>query len=442
MTTLYIGNSFNEALVGDLSQLDPLDRRIGGNLSCRLVWSMEPGDLLVSPQPISDEFLAYASRLKGVPVTAADVVVPPPGRFGDDVLTADRLRGARFVDELRAMVAGRGLDCIVPYCYDQIIASLSRDVGIGSHDASVAFCAAGGAELLNRKSVFRALSGGAGVPIAEGLVTRSVSDATDFVVSFIEAGRSVIVKQDAHESGHGNEILTPSADTVQLGAAALTVVADRHAVERRLAEQWPRFSSNGRDPVVVEHYLRDSISLGCEVNLTGGSPVMRHTAEMRMAPIFDGLLIPPSSISKECDAEFSRYALELAGVVHAMGYRGLINIDGLAADDGKTVVLNEFNGRLGGSTHLHWIGRTLLGDDYLRRRHLISNNHLKVDSFTSAVAALERAGLAFDPERGEGVILTCDHTAQSGAVEYCAVGIDVATADDYERRLHLLPTSR
>ncbi|MEV1081960.1 peptide ligase PGM1-related protein [Streptomyces sp. NPDC050211] len=442
MTTLYVGNSFNETLVGDLSEFDPLERRIGGNLSCRLVWLMEPRDLLVSPQPISDEFLAYASRLKGVPVTSADVVVPPPGGFGEDVLTADRLRGARFVDELRAAVAGRGLDRIVPYCYDQIIASLARDVGIGSHDASVAFCEAGGADLLNRKTVFRALCGGAGVPVAEGLVTRSVSDATDFVASFIEAGRSVIVKQDAHQGGHGNEILTPSADTAQLGAAVLTVVADRHAVEKRLGEQWPRFSSNGRDPVVIEHYLRDAISLGCEVDVAGESAVMRHTAEMRMTPVFDGLLIPPGSISDECDAEFSRYALELAGVVHAMGYRGFINIDGLAADDGKTVVLNEFNGRLGGSTHLHWIGRALFGDDYLRRRHLVSNNDLKVDSFPAAVAALERAGLAFDPERGEGVILTCDHTVQSGAVEYCAVGADAATADDYERRLHLLPTSR
>ncbi|WP_062205657.1 peptide ligase PGM1-related protein [Streptomyces sp. NBRC 109706] len=442
MATLYVGNSFNETLVGDLSQFDPLERRIGGNLSCRLVWLMEPGDLLVSPQPISDAFLAYASRLRGVPVTSADIIVPPPGDFGEDVLTADRLRRARFTDELRVAVASRGLDHIVPYCYDQIIASLARDLGIGSHDASVAFCEAGGADLLNRKTVFRALCGGAGVPVAEGLVTRSVGEATDFVASFVDAGRSVIVKQDAHQGGHGNEILTPSADTVQLGAAVLTVVADRQAAEKRLVEQWPRFSSNGRDPVVIEHYLQDAISLGCEVDLAGEGAVMRHTAEMRMTPVFDGLLIPPSSISAECDAEFSRYALELAGVVHAMGYRGLINIDGVAADDRRTVVLNEFNGRLGGSTHLHRIGRTLLGDDYLRRRHLISNNDLKVDSFPGAVAALERAGLAFDPERGEGVILTCDHTAQSGALEYCAVGADAATVGDQERRLHLLPMSR
>ncbi|TDD07754.1 ATP-grasp domain-containing protein [Nonomuraea deserti] len=442
MTTLYVGNSYNETLVGDLSQFDPEERRIGGNLSCRLVWLMDPGDLLVSPQPISDEFLGYASRLKGVPITSADVVIPPPGGFGEDVLTADRLREGRFVDELRAMIAGRGLDRIVPYCYDQIIASLARDVGIGSHDASAAFCEAGGVDLINRKSVFRALCGGAGVPVADGLVTRSVSEATDFVTSFIEAGQSVIVKQDAHQGGHGNEILTPSADTVQLGAAVLTVVADRHAVEERLGEQWPRFSSNSRDPVVIEHYLENAISLGCEVSLAGESAVMRHTVEMRMTPVFDGFLIPPSLISEECNAEFSRYSLELANVVHAMGYRGYINIDGLAADDGKVVVLNEFNGRLGASTHLHWIGRALIGDDYLRRRYLISNNDLKVDSFSSAAEALERAGLAFDPERGEGVILTCDHTAQSGAVEYCAVGTDVATAADYERRLHLLSTSR
>jgi len=438
MPTLYVGNSFNETLVGDLSHFDPLERKIGGNLSCRLVWLMEPGDLLVSPQPISEDFLGYASGLKGVPITSADVLVPQPGGYGEDVLTADRLRAGPFLDLLRAAVADRGYDAIVPYCYDQTITALAREVGIGSHDSGVAFCEAGGADLLNRKTVFRALCGGARIPVADGLVTRSVGEATDFVTSFVEAGRSVIVKQDVHQGGHGNEILSPSKDVAQLGAAVLTFVADRQAVEERLGEMWPLFSSNGRDPVVIEHYLEDAISLGCEVSLAGGFPVLRHTAEMRMTPVFDGLLIPPSSISQACDAEFSRYALELAAVVYVMGYRGLMNIDGVVARRGKTVVLNEFNGRLGGSTHLDWIGRTLFGDDYLRRRQLISNNDLKVDSFSSAVSELERAGLAFDPDRGEGVILTCDHTSQSGAVEYCVAAADVETADDYERRLRSL----
>lgn len=438
MATLYVGNAFNETLVGDLTQFDHHERRIGGNLACRLVWMMEPGDVLVSPQRISDEFLGYASRLKAVPVTSADVVVPPPGAFGGDVLTADRLRDDRFLDALRAMSAGRGFDRVVPYCHDQTVASLAKAVGISSHDASAAFCEAGGIDLLNRKAVFRALCEGAGIPVPDGLVTRSVDDAVDFVSSFIDTGRSVIVKLDAHQGGHGNEILSPSEDIVQLGAAVLTCVPDRQAVVERLGAMWPYFSSNGRDPVVIEHYLEDATSLGCEVDLAGGSAVVRHTAEMRMTPVFDGLLIPPCSISENCDSEFSRYALELAGVVRAMGYRGLMNIDGLAVDDGKAVVLNEFNGRLGGSTHLHWIGRNFFGDDYLQRRQFISNNDLKVHSFSGVAQALEEAGLEFDPECGEGVILTCDHTAQSGAVEYCVVGADVDTAVDYERRLRSL----
>ena len=77
-----------------------------------------------------------------------------------------------------------------------------------------------------------------------------------------------------------------------------------------------------------------------------------------MTPIFGGIVLPPVSVSDETDAAFALSALALSEVVGRMGYRGLINIDGLAARAGGSVVLNEYNGRLGGSTHLHWIGDT------------------------------------------------------------------------------------
>jgi hypothetical protein len=438
VSTLYVGNAYNETLVGGLGQFDPVERRIGGNLACRLVWLLDPGDVLVCPQPIAGEYLDYVSRLTGVPITPDAIVVPPPGEFGHDVLTADRLRDTGFLDRLRALSLSWGFDRVVPYCYDQTIASIARHAGIGADDPSVAFCEAGGVELLNRKAVFRALCAGARVPIPAGLVTRSVSDAVDFTASYVESGRSVIVKQDAHQGGFGNEILAHIPEVAQLGAASLAVVTDRRAVEERLRAIWPRVSSHGRDPVVLEHYLENAVALGCEVSVTDAGVTMRHTAEMRMTPVFDGLLIPPGSISERCDAEFSRQALALADVVRAMGYRGLINVDGLAAGNGEIVVLNEFNGRLGGSTHLHWIGRRFIGDDYLRRRFLLSNNDLQVASLSSLLEALTRAKLAFDPALGEGVLVTCDHTAQSRAVEFCVVAEDVKTADAYVQRLREL----
>jgi hypothetical protein len=433
VSTLYIGNSYNDALVGDLRQFDHDERQVGGNLSCRLVWLMAPGDLLLSPQYISAEFLDYASRIKDAPITKADVIVPPPGSFGEDVLTADRLSGA-FMDELKALCVAREVTRIVPYCYDRAVAALARELGIGTHEPGFAYCEAGGADLLNRKSVFRALCAGSNIPIPDGIVTRYEADVVDYVWRLIESGAAAIVKQDVHQGGHGNEILAPSDDIPQLGATDFTVVRDKRAVAERVKRMWPRYSSADRDPVVVERYLQDVVSLGCEVDVTRPA-MMRHTLEMRMTPIFDGIVLPPVSVPPESDAAFARYALELSAVVHRMGYRGLINIDGLAARGDGSVVLNEFNGRLGGSTHLHWIGENLVGKDYLRRRQLVSNNDWKVPSFSSAVDSLAREGIGFEPSKAEGVILTCDHTAQSGAVEYCVVAPDAESAFDYERRM-------
>jgi hypothetical protein len=438
VSTLYIGNSFNEALVGDLRQFDNAERQIGGNLSCRLVWLMERGDIVLSPQRISDEFLAYASGIKDASITAADVIVPPPGRFGEDVLTADRLPRGAFIDDLRALCVARDVDRLVPYCYDQTVAALARDLGIGLQEPDFGYCEAGGVELLNRKSVFRALCAGSGIPIPEGIVTRHEEDAADYIWGLIQVGASVIVKQDVHQGGHGNGILAPSTDVPQVGAAEFAVVQDKRAVDEWLKRQWSRFSSGSRDPVVVERYVEDVISLGCEVDVAAPLPALRHTVEMRMTPIFDGIVLPPVSVSHETDTTFARYALELSAVVHRMGYRRLINIDGLAARSGGSVVLNEFNGRLGGSTHLHWIGHNFVGADYVRERQFASNNDWKVPSFSAAVDMLARERIGFESATAEGIILTCDHTAQSGAVEYCVVAPDADAAFHYERRLKSL----
>lgn len=434
MSTLIIGNSFNDYLVGDLARFDPVERRIGGNISLRLAWLAGPGDVVVLPQEADRAFVEYMMRLKGIPADSVSILVPPPGPFGTDVLTSDRITDPAFRERLAGEVSGRGVDRVLPYVFDSTVAALCRALGLESRCPGFAFLAEGGSDLLNSKGIFRTLSVGVGAPVADGVVTDSPRQAAAFVRERLAAGDSVIVKQDFHQGGHGNEIITGDPRTRQIGAIGMTVVADPDEIPGVLDERWPAYTNDGTRKVVLEQYLHDSVPIGAEVDIDDDAITVRHTGEMRMTPVFDGVVLPGLTMTTEQTDRFRSAVVALCRAVRAIGYRGLINVDGIVDPAGR-VLLTEYNGRLGGTTHLHWLGLSTVGPDYADRSVFVSNNDWKVPSFTTALERLESAGLVYTRARGSGVVITCDHTAQSGAVEYCVIGTDHASADATEKAL-------
>lgn len=434
MSTLLIGNSFNDQLVADLVRFDPVERRVGGNISLRLAWLAEPGDVMVLPQAPDPRFLEYLSGFKGIARDSVSVLVPPRGRFGYDVLTRERLMDSEFQERLAEHVNALGVRSVLPYTFDRTIARLCRRLGLHEPMPGFAFLEQGGGDLLNSKSVFRAMAAGVGVPIPAGVVTVVRAEAEEFVRTMFDLGRSVIVKQDFHQGGHGNEILAPVRGVAQIGATVLTVLADSGGIATHLDRRWPVYSNDGRGKVVLEHYVPDSTPIGAEVHIGADDVDVHHIGEMRMTPVFDGVVLPGATITAAQREEFDAAVRTLCGAVRTLGYRGLINIDGIIDGDGQ-ILFNEFNGRLGGTTHLHWLGEAAVGAGYTERRVFVSNNDWQVPSFAEALAQIETAGLAYDRDRATGVVITCDHTRQSGAVEYCVIAPDLAVADEIEAEL-------
>ncbi|MGE7391080.1 peptide ligase PGM1-related protein [Streptomyces sp. NPDC004126] len=432
MTRLLIGNTYNEHIVGDLDAFDARDRRAAGNIALRMAWLLEAGDVLVLPQAPDPGFIEYVLALKGLARDTVAIVVPLPGRYGNDVLTGERLLDHRFVDHLRSL--GSELTQILPYSFDSTVARLARELGLEAGTPAFGFLEAGGTDLLNSKSVFRAIAAGVGVPMAEGFTTMSRAGAEEFVGRILGRGDAVIVKQDVHTGGFGNDILAPCEGVEPVGAPRTVVLTSPEAIAVHLDGHWPEYTSGDRNPVVIEHYIPGSIALGAEVSVTDDAIHVHHVGEMRMAPIFDGIAIPGVVATRRQQGEYVDAMVALCEPIQGMGYRGFINIDGLLTPDGE-VLLSEFNGRLGGTTHLHWIGQNFLGPHYADNRLLVTRNHWRVPSSQAAVERLAASGLAFDPGTGLGVIVTADHVSQCGAVEYCAVAEDVETASAMEHRL-------
>ncbi|ABD11439.1 hypothetical protein ThrDRAFT_04486 [Frankia casuarinae] len=438
MSTLLIGNSYNDSLVADLASFREADRQVAGNISLRMIWLAEPGDILVLPQPPRPEFVRYALTLRGLDVDSVLIMVPPAGRLGSDVLTGDRLLDGGFLAELRALVTKRNVDHACPYVFDATTAHLIRELGLHRSMPGFGFYEAGGADLVNSKSVFRAMAGGLGLPVTTGIVATSRAKAQEFAADLVAANRCVIVKQDFHAGGYGNEIISPRPDVQPLGAPSLRVLDSQDAVRRHFDSAWSRYSVDGRHKVIVEDYVPDSMPLGAEVRITAEGSRLHHIGEMRMAPVFDGVVIPGAVLSEKNRAEFNDIVLRVCDSIRALGYVGLANIDGILTPDGD-LLLTEMNGRLGGTTHLHWIADALVGHDYQTECVLMTRNHWHVSSFDDAVARLRTSGLLFEPDARAGVLIGCEHIQQSGVVEYCIVAKDVDAAEEIETSLLRLP---
>jgi hypothetical protein len=139
-------------------------------------------------------------------------------------------------------------------------------------------------------------------------------------------------------------------------------------------------------------------------------------------------VVPSPSAGLPAFASFLGHAVRLGEVVRAVGYRGHMSVDGIALADGA-VLVNEFNGRIGGSTHIHLIGERVLGSGYLDRRVLVARSRCGWPSTADALAAISAAGLAYDRDHGTGAIVSGDDG------QCLLVGETTAGALELERRL-------
>ncbi|GLZ38100.1 peptide ligase PGM1-related protein [Actinokineospora sp. NBRC 105648] len=431
MPRLLIGNWSNEP---ELANMSDGGRRHVGSQGQRMVWSAQPGEVVVLPFEPAPGFLAYATEHLGFRPEDIEVLVPPAGKL-PDVLTRDRLADESFLEVVRHAVAARGVDRVEAFYLDDYVNQLIRRLDLTAD--GFAFAEQGGNELLNSKVVFRAVASGIGLPLPAGVVTDSPEDATAFLWHLLSRGRSAIVKQDVHVAGLGNEIITPTADVEALGALHSTVCADRTALEARVGERWSWYTDGLRRRVVIEEYLPDSVSLWGETAITDdGVEILGH-GQVRLKPVLDGVVIPvpPAVAGAAAFPGFLADLRALAEAMRAMGYRGLSNIDAMLTADGR-VLFNEFNARHGGSTHLFRIGERVVGGDWFADRCLIERRECAFPAFPDALRELRDRGLAYDPGTRTGVLVPVCGTRPDGTGgEACVVGADHAAAEAIERAL-------
>jgi hypothetical protein len=405
----------------------------------RLLWTLAGGDIAVVPGPVKKDFLSYMCDILGLRPDSISVL----SLTDYESMSWYPGHNPSLVADLLARVKRPRPDNdwqVTCYIRDRDIVGWERVLGVS--DASSDVFAQNMAELMNTKSVFRALAGSAGFQIADGRVVTCGDELYDAVTELLAVTGAVIVKQDQNSGGDGNVFVTLDPGIRGDGARWSVQVAGLEGAVIKNALTEVGLGDKPDPPAgcapakyIVEVFHPHSLSFYVELDVPReGPPRVCNYGDLRMTPLWSGFEIPARLLTEGQRSQLCTQAQLLAGLAQSLGYAGPLDCDAIVTPEGR-LILNEFNGRAGGATHMDALCRRLLGVDYLDKVVLLTRNSVPSPEFHKLMPLLHDDSLHFQRQRGAGIIITQDNTLETGTIEYIAIGRTRDEAAAYEQRL-------
>ncbi|MGW7312046.1 preATP grasp domain-containing protein [Streptomyces sp. NPDC054865] len=382
----------------------------------RKVWLLRPGDVFVTPVPLSREFLRYAYDLTGVPPESVAVIeVPPAGA----VPLARAVREAGLIEHVRALAGDRGA-ALLPTALDASAVEFARDVGLGVHPyptVEAAEAALRMTMLLNTKTGFRETAGRLGMRLPAGRMCRR-PEAEGVARELLRDHEGVVVKPDRSAGGHGMRFV--SRDDL-MGGASLELA-----------------SVGGPDGLwVVEECLDVAESVSVQLEVTPSGPRALFSGAMRTVQgSFTGYVSPLPPSCAHVAGELEEWGTALGRHLADHGYAGPFGLDALVATDGIAYA-SESNIRRTATTTPHsMITRLTGGSAGPHPAWSVSKGWTRSPmDFEGALARLRASGLAFDPDRGEGVVLYADAPPDGRSWRYAVIDRSAGDVEEQETAL-------
>lgn len=388
----------------------------------RLLWLMQPGDVIVLPEQPPSPVLDHMREVLGWAPAADDVVVPPDSGL-DGLIWSDAVLNSRAVRErLNARLSADEEWHLVAYFLDRASVRLAGSVGI-TEITNRDYLLQGGAEALNSKVAFREIAAALGTPIPPGEVVVDGQELAAAVHRLIDTTGHVIVKQDVNLGGCGNTVVTRTPQQHFEGSRQTIRVFAPGDVDAACARLWEEIDVGINRRAVVEEYHAASEVLYSEVHISDPlrTPELLDYGRMRMEPVFVGFEVPSPSLDSDDAARMALHSVELSRACAARGFTGYLNIDSIITEDGR-LLFSEINGRMGACTHIDVVCRQLLGSGYMKRHRLLSRNRIPVPDLSRTLDDLAARGLLFDREARSGVIILAAGSGEHAELEYLAIG--------------------
>ncbi|AKN70378.1 hypothetical protein QR97_11505 [Streptomyces sp. PBH53] len=374
----------------------------------RHAWFAERGDIIVSPVAVDAEFLRYLGGTMGFDPGTVTVL------SRERLVTDELLLSEDLLADLGALTGGSPGWRLMPCFWTQGVAELAARLGI-EPQAGLGFAAQRGADLLNRKTHFRQLAAGAGLPLPEGSVARTPRELAQAIERHLPRTGTVIVKQDDGAGGLGNLTLTRGEPTPLPGSRETLKAGEDLAAQAD--EVWAALADELSHGLVVESYHASAYQFYLEYVIgDDGVPRFLDSGEIRLRPDSDpestelvwvGLDLP-AALPPALTAEAMHQSLRLAELTARIGYRGHLNIDAIATASGD-LVFNEINARWGGGLVAHDICERLIGRGYADHHAVATLRDVPPAPLDDVLRVLDEEQLRFSRDTREGVlVLACD----------------------------------
>jgi Pre ATP-grasp domain/PGM1 C-terminal domain len=412
----------------DVTGSDWLTRSVRRN-----AWFADEGDVLVAPQAIPERLLRFAAEILGFDPASISVLV------ADGLVTDEALLSVGIVEALRSRV-GDGTGWTISACFSTAGVSELAAVLCLRDYTGLPFAAQSGCALLNRKTHFRQLLAGAHVPLASGSVADTPAALGRAIERHLSETGTVIVKRDDGAGGMGNLTITAGKPAPLAGSRETRPVgAD---LRRTATEVWEELTSGSSEPLVVESYHLATQRFYMEYLVDEhGFARFSHSGTLRSRPDPDrdakelvgvGLDIP-ARLPQLASATAISVSAQIAALAGRIGYRGILNVDGIVTDRGE-VVFNEVNARWGGGTVLHDVAERLLDDRYVDHHTLSSVRSQRGVALAEVLRRLRQRELLYTDESQEGVLVLASDDKPMGTME-CLL---IAGSRARERELEVL----
>ncbi|MFG3283244.1 peptide ligase PGM1-related protein [Streptomyces sp. NPDC048111] len=375
----------------------------------RKLWLTRPGDVVITPVPISEPFRRYVAERLGTPRNSVRVVTLPdtPG-----LPMSQALKGQGLLRPLRAMVRDAPGARLLPTALDAASIALAADLDIpvlpyeaGRPRPDVLRAVAE----LNTKSGFRIRAGQLALRLPHGVVCTG-AQLGRVIGELLSTYEEVVVKPDRSAGGHGLRFVTRN---------------DRSRPAPPPHSRW-----------VVERYVADARAVSAQGEVTAAGVEVPYDGEMRMSGgSFTGYRAPLDDLPEKTREELAGWTRALGRHLAATGYRGPYSLDAVADRSGTLYAL-ECNVRRTATTTAHALVTRLT-----RAGHPApawSTGTVRTGSrlsFDRAVARLDKAGLDFRPGDVEGVLLYTDRPKDGRGWRYAALAPDRARLAELEARL-------
>lgn len=378
----------------------------------RKAWLLRPQDVFVTPGALSREFLTYVAEHTGVAVGRATVVeVPPAG----PVALAQAVRQAGLVEQVRVLARALEGAALLPTALDASALGFARDLAVTVHPYPTIDAAAGAlsaAMLLNTKAGFRDAAEQVDMRLPAGRVCRR-PEVERVVREMLQQYERVVVKPDRSAAGHGLRFV--GRDDLATAGLVLDPVGGPQGV-------W-----------VVEEFVdvAESVSIQME-NSSSGTRALFSGAMRTVRGSFTGYASPLPPSCAHVAGELREWGMKLGRHLSDLGYLGPFGLDGLVATDG-VLYASESNVRRTATTTPHaMVTRLTAESSNAQPSWSVSKGRTRRPlGFEDALHRLRQRELAFDPARGEGVVLYADAPPDGHSWRYAVIA---AHADGVRQR--------